>query len=64
MYLGVSSWQQATKHWFPGTEELKKYGGRHYGSCRRSDSPQDYQYLFDAGAVAVFDQEQKLVMLQ
>jgi hypothetical protein len=32
MYLGVSSWQQATKHWFPGTEELKKYGGRHYGS--------------------------------
>jgi hypothetical protein len=28
-------WQQATKHWCPqATEELKKYAGRHHGSCR------------------------------
>jgi hypothetical protein len=27
-------WQQATKHWFPSTEELKNTQGRHYGSCR------------------------------
>jgi hypothetical protein len=60
----VSSLAAGHKTLVPGTEELKKYAGRHHGSCRRSDSSQDYQYLFDAGAVAVLDLEQKLVMLQ
>jgi methylmalonyl-CoA mutase len=56
--LGVSSLAAGHKTLVPQTEELKKYAGRHHGSCRRSDSPQDYQYLFDAGAVAVLDLEQ------
>jgi methylmalonyl-CoA mutase len=58
--LGVSSLAAGHKTLVPSYRRTKKYGREDIMVVVGVIPAQDYQYLFDAGAVAVFGPEPKL----